>query len=174
MLFQGQYRFVGTHADRVKRLTAEFDAGRHRVFATVHEVFQLAPIVGFLYKKKADLNRDMPGDISIFDAEMSRHKDVFQFNYQLIMLLDDDHAADFDVRVDKAFKDYGTDKAKPDEDLYESYVRGGVDVLYEKLIEPSSSPDDYIKNLYEFMEDFGLRYGQNADEILDLCQIARS
>lgn len=173
MLFQGQYRFFGTHADRVKRLTAEFDTGKHKLFGTVHEVFQLAPVVGFVYKRKANVNRDVPGDISIFDAEMSRHKDVFQFNYQLIMLLDADYAADFDTRVDKAFKDYGTDKAKPDEDLYESYVRGGVDVLYEKLIEPSNSPDDYTKNLYEFMEDFESRYGQNADEILDLCRIAR-
>ena len=90
------------------------------------------------------------------------------------MLLDADYAADFDTRVDKAFKDYGTDRAKPDEDLYESYVRGGVDVLYEKLIEPSNAPDDYTKNLYTFMEDFESRYGQNADEILDLCRIARS
>jgi|LSQX01.3.fsa_nt_gb hypothetical protein len=173
MLFQGQYRFWGTHADRVKRLTAEFDTGKHKLFRTVHEVFQLAPIVGFLNKRKADLNRDVPGDISIFDAEMSRHRDVFQFNYQLIMLLDADYEADFNARVDKAFKYYGTDKAKPDEELYESYVRGGVDVLYEKLIEPSNSPDDYTKNLYEFMEDFEKRYGQSADEILDLCRIAR-
>jgi len=174
MLFQGQYRFFGTHADRVKKLTAEFDSSKHKMFGTVHEVFQLAPVVGFLYKRKAALNRDIPGDISIFDAEMSRHRDVFQFNYQLIMILDEEYVADFDARVDKAFKFYGTEQAKPDEDLYESYVRGGVDILYEKLIENSKSPDDYTKNLYEFMEDFESRYGQSADEIYDLCKIARS
>lgn len=174
MLFRGQYRFFGTHADRVKKLTAEFDSNKHKLFGTVHEVFQLAPVVGFLYKRKADLNRDVPGDISIFDAEMSRHKDVFQFNYQLIMLLDIEHATDEDARVDKAFKFYGTEQAKPDEDLYESYVRGGVDVLFEKLIAQSGSPDDYTQYLYEFMEDFESRYGQSADEIFDLCKIARS
>lgn len=173
MLFQGQYRFFGTHADRVKRLTSEFDANKHKLFSTVHEVFQLAPIVGFLYKRRAGLNRDIPGDISVFDAEMSRHKDIFQFNYHLIILLDEEHEPNFETRVDKAFKFYGTDKAAPDEELYERYVRGGVDVLYEKLIESSTSPDDYIKNLYEFMEDFESRYGQNTDEILDLCRIAR-
>jgi len=174
MLFQGQYRFFGTHADKVKKLTAEFDSNKHKLFGTVHEVFQLAPVVGFLYKRKASLNRDVPGDISIFDAEMSRHRDVFQFNYQLIMLLDIEHAADEDIRVDKAFKFYGTEQAKSDEDLYESYVRGGVDILYEKLITQSESPDDYTKNLYEFMEDFESRYGQSADAIYDLCKIARS
>lgn len=174
MLFQGQYRFFGTHANRVKKLTSEFDVNKHKLFSSVHEVFQLSPIVGFLYKRKADLNKDIQGDTSIFDAEMSRHRDVFQFNYQLVILLDKEHEPNFENRVDRAFRFYGTDKAASDEDLYEQYVRGGVDVLYEKLIELSRSPDDYIKNLYEFMADFELRYGQNTDEILDLCRIARS
>ncbi len=173
MLFQGQYWFYGTHADRVKKLIAEFDS-KHKLFSYNHEVYQLAPIVGFLYKRKAEQNKDNGSDTSIFPDQISNYKDVFQFNYQLIMLLDVDNAADFDTRVDKAFRFYGTEQANHDEDLYESYVRGGVDVLYEKLIEPSNSPDDYTKNLYEFMEDFESRYGQNADEILDLCRIARS
>lgn len=173
MLFQGQYWFYGTHADRVKKLTAEFD-GKVKLFSYNHEVYQLAPIVGFLYKRKAKQNRDNGSDTSIFADQISNYKDVFQFNYQLIMLLDTENAADFDDRVDKAFRLYGTEQAKPDEDLYESYVRGGVDVLYEKLIEPSNAPDDYTKNLHEFMEDFESRYGKNADEILDLCRIARS
>ena len=172
MLFQGQYWFHGTHADNVKRLTAEFD-GKHKLFSYNHEVYQLAPIVGYLYGRKAEQNRKGDSTTSIFPDQISSYKDVFQFNYQLIMLLDEDHEPDFDARVDKAFRFYGTDKAVPDEELYESYVRGGVDVLYEKLIEPSKSADDYIKNLYEFMEDFESRHGQSADEIYDLCKIAR-
>lgn len=173
MLFQGQYWFYGTHADRVKRLTAEFD-GRHKLFSYNHEVYQLAPIVGFLFTRKSDLNRVGGSDTSIFAEQMSNYKEIFQFNYQLIMLLDADHSADFDARVDKAFRIYGTEQAKPDEELFEAYVRGGVDVLYEKLIEPSNSPDDYTKHLYEFMEDFESRYGQSDAGILDLCRLARS
>ncbi|CAM4158409.1 hypothetical protein [Saccharibacillus endophyticus] len=174
MLFQGQYRFLGTHADKAKKLTSEFDTNKHKLFSNGYEVFQLAPIVGFLYKRKANQNRDIPGDYSIFDEQMSRYNDIFQFHYHLIILLDEEHEPNFEIRVDKAFKFYGTDRAAPDEELYEQYLRGGVDVLYEKLIEPSTSADDYTKNLYEFMKDFEFRYGQNTDEILDLCQIARS
>ena len=186
MLFQGQYWFRGTHADKVKRLTAEFDSHdggiygnekelvkRPKLFQYVHEVYQLAPIVGFLYGKKADENRENGSDISIFAEQMSTWKEVFQFNYYLIMLLDANHEPDFDARVDKAFRHFGTDNALLDEALYESYVRGGVDVLYEKLIEPSTSPDDFVKNLYDFMEEFEDRYGQSAEEVLDLCKIAR-
>lgn len=187
MLFQGQYWFRGTHADKVKKLTAEFDSHeeglfnsekdivkRPKLFQYVHEIYQLAPIVGFLYRRKADLNRENNSDISIFAEQMSIYREVFQFNYHLIMLLDAEYESNFDERVDKAFRYYGTEKATADEELYESYVRGGIDVLYDKLIEPSKSPDDYTKNLYDFMEDFKDRYGQSASEVLDLCQIARS
>lgn len=172
MLFQGQYMFYGTHADKVKKLTAEFD-GKHKLFMYNHEVYQLAPIVGFLYRRKAEPNKDNGSDTSIFPDQISKYKDVFQFNYQLIMLLDTDNAADIDSRIDKAFRLFGTDQAKVDEDLYESYVRGGIDVLYEKLIEASNSPDDYPNKLYDFFKDLESRYGQNDDEILDLCSIAR-
>ncbi|MCL2063951.1 MAG: hypothetical protein FWG98_06225 [Candidatus Cloacimonetes bacterium] len=168
MLFQSQYRFFGTHADKVVKLTAEFE-GQHKLFSFNHEVYQLAPIVGFLYNRKAEKNREGGKDTSIFAEQMSNYKDVFHFNYQLIMLVDKNHEPDFDTRVDKAFRFYGTDKANIDEELYESYVLGGVDVLYEKLIENSKAPEDYINNLYAFLKDFETRYGQIADEIYKLC-----
>lgn len=173
MLFHGQYWFYGTHADRVKKLTAEF-GGKHRLFSHNHEIYQLAPIVGFLYNRKADQNRVNNSDTSIFPDQISSYKDIFQFNYYLIMLLDANHEPDFDARVDKAFRSVGTDNANPDEELYEAYVRGGIDILFEKLVEHSSSPDDYIKNLYDFVKDFESRYDQNANEIYDLCHIAKS
>ena len=170
MLFQSQYRFHGTHADKVTKLTAEF-SDKHKLFSYTHEIYQLAPIVGYLYQRKAAQNNENGKVENIFLEQISRYRDVFEFNYRLIMLLDKNHEPDFETRVDKAFRLYATEKAKPDEILYEEYVRGGVDVLYEKLIEQST---DYVKNLYEFMEDFESRHGQNVDEILDLCQIARS
>jgi len=90
------------------------------------------------------------------------------------MLLDKKHEPDFDKRVDKAFRFYGKEQAIPDEERYESFVRGGVDILYEKLIEPSNTEEDYLNNLYDFMEEFEERYGQSSDEIIDLCRLARS
>ena len=69
---------------------------------------------------------------------------------------------------------YEKEEAKPDEELFEQYVRGGVDILYEKLIESATIPEDYIKNLYDFMEEFDDRYNVSAEGISDLCNLARS
>jgi len=98
------------------------------------------------------------------------------FNYRLIMILDKNHEADFNERLNKAFRYYGSDKAATDEELYESYVRGGVEVLYEKLIANATNPEDYLMNLYDFMEEFDERYNGtvSTDSIIDLCQLARS
>lgn len=58
-----------------------------------------------------------------------------------------------------------------DEERFDSYVRGGVDVLYEKLIEGSNDSGDYINRLYEFVEEFNDRFNSeiDPDDILKLC-----
>ena len=48
------------------------------------------------------------------------------------MLLDSEYEPDEQKRLDKAFRHLGQDE---DLDLFDQYVLGGVDVLYEKLIE---------------------------------------
>jgi hypothetical protein len=173
MLFKGDYSFRGTHADKVIELTASFDDKGNKLFIRNLDVYLLAPIVGFLYGRKADLDATGKTTNILYDA-MSKETTTLWFNYRLIMLLDSGNEPDFEQRVEKAFRQYGQEQAKPDEEVYESYVRGGVDLLYEKLIATASAPEDYLKNLYEFMEEFEERYGQNSEEILNLVQLARN
>jgi hypothetical protein len=172
MLFNRDYSFRGTHADKVVELTATFDDKGNKLFNRNLDVYLLAPIVGFLYGRKSDLDASGKNTNILFDA-MSKETTTLWFNYRLIMLLDKDNEDDFDQRVEKAFRNYGSEQAKDDEELYESYVRGGVDILHEKLIASANRPEDYLKNLYEFMEEFEERYGQSADEILNLVKLAK-
>ena len=82
------------------------------------------------------------------------------FNFRLIMLLDDEYEPDVKKRIDKAFRYMGKDPK--DEELFNSYVRGGVDVLYEKLIEKASDPSDYIGNLLDFIDDFNEKFNKQV------------
>ena len=173
MIFNGNYQFRGTHADKVNRLTGAFNKANNQLFARNLDVYVLAPIVGFLYNRTAAQTTGS-SPANVLYEQISRELHSLWFNYRLIMLLDKRYEPDFDKRVDKAFRSYGKEQALPDEEHYEEYVRGGVDVLYEKLIESSNSEDDYLNNLYSFMEKFEERYGQNSDEIVGLCRLARS
>jgi len=173
-MFDKEYSFRGIHAERVIKLTAKFDRD-NQLFARNLDVYMVAPIIGFLYGRKADLDKGTE-TTKIFPDILIREQPNLKFNYRLIMLLDKENEPNFDERMNKAFRYYSSEKAQCDEQLYEQYVRGGVDVLYEKLIETASTSDDYLKNLYDFLEEFDERYNQaiSTDSILDLCRLARS
>lgn len=172
-MFDREYSFRGIHAERVNKLTAKFDDST-KLFERNFDVYIIAPIVGFMYGRKADIDRESDETTKIWADLLMKEKPNLMFNYRLIMLLDKENEPNLDKRIDKAFRLYEKEEAKPDEELYEQYVRGGVDVLYEKLMENAESPEDYIKNLYDFIEEFNERYNVSAEGISDLCSLARS
>ena len=175
-MFDKEYSFKGPHADKVNKLTAKFD-DKNQFFKRNYDVYYMAPIVGFLYQRKAKPDN---GDGSIkptkiFSEILINNQDDLIMNYRLIMLLDKHNAPDIETRVDKAFRLFNSDAAAPDEELYDQYVLGGVDVLYEKLVENVRSSEDYLRNLYDFLEEIDDRYYQSIDtnQIDELCKLAK-
>lgn len=175
-MFDKQYRFRGRHALRVDALTSVFDnESKAKIFDRNVDVYANAPLVGFLYGRTADLddtrnpetnqvyNQNVMGDRVIYSQE------ELIFNFRLIMLLDKAYEPDEDSRINKAFRHMG--EAPADEARFDSYVRGGVDVLYEKLIEGVSSSDEYVMRLYDFVEEFQEKFNDemSIEDILKLC-----
>ena len=175
-MFDKQYRFKGIHAVRVDALTSVFDEiSKAKLFERNVDVYTNASLVGFLYGRRADIdetknpennqvyNQNVMGDRVIYSQE------ELMFNFRLIMLLDKEYEPDEDKRIDKAFRYMGENP--DDEKRFDSYVRGGVDVLYEKLIEGASAPEDYVNNLYEFIEEFQEKFNEDVsnEDILKLC-----
>ena len=174
-MFDKEYVFKGTHADKVTRLTAKFD-DKNQLFKRNYDVYLLAPIVGFLYQNKAEANSGEQKPTKIFPEILIQNQDDLAFNYRLIMLLDKKYEPNLEKRIDKAFRDYNTERAKNDEALFDSYVLGGVDIIYEKLMGNNArTSEDYLKNLYLFMEEVDERYNQTIDGlgIDELCKLAR-
>ena len=177
-MFDKQYRFRGRHAVRVDKLTGIFDSvSKAKLFERNIDVYANAPLVGFLYGRMADVDDEMnPETNQVYNQNVMGDRVIYSqeeltFNFRLIMLLDRDYEPDEEKRIDKAFRHMGDDP--DDEARFDSYVRGGVDVLYEKLIDGASSPDDYVTRLYDFVEEFQERFNEdiNGDEILKLCSV---
>ena len=72
------------------------------------------------------------GTTKIFADIQMKNSDDLNFNYRLIMLLDKENESDSEKRIEKAFRGI---KNENDELLYNQYVLGGVEVLYENIIE---------------------------------------
>ena len=175
-MFDKQYRFRGRHAVRVDKLTGVVDSdSKAKLFDRNVDVYTNAPLVGFLYGRRAEIdNEKNPETNQVYNQNVMGDRVIYSqeeltFNFRLIMLLDKDYEPDEDKRIDKAFRHMGDDPA--DEERFNSYVRGGVDVLYEKLIEGASSLDDFISRLYDFIEEFHERFHEetNVEEILKMC-----
>lgn len=173
-MFDKEYSFTGKHADMVNNLTKSFDNKKNSFFKTNYEVYILAPIIGFLYNRKSDPDKTTESKpTKIFLKQLINNADDLWFNYALIMLLDTKNEPDLEKRIEKAFRRLENES---DEELFESYVRGGVEVLYEKLMDGVTNPEDYPNRLYDFLEEFDERYNQDIDldSILELCMKAKS
>ena len=124
----------------------------------------------FLYGRKGIKNSD--GNVSfqnIFPEQMIHASDQLKFILRLILLLDKEYEPDEAKRIDKAFRYFGTEE---DLALFDQYVLGGVEVLYEKLIEGANGPDEYIERLYDFVEEFNDRFnsGISNEDIVNLSR----
>lgn len=173
-MFDKQYRFFGSHAEKVNALTAVFDEdSKATLFQHNYDVYINAPIVGFLYKRKATRDKDAgkKNNVtqSIFAEQVIDNSDQLKYNLRLILLLDAQYEPDEQTRLDKAFRHLGEDDR--DLALFDKYVLGGVDVLYEKLIEGPNTPDAYLGRLFDFLEEFHERFNAeiSQQDILTLC-----
>ena len=76
-------------------------------------------------------------------------------NFRLIMLLDNKAEPDIEKRIDYAFRINNDADLKDQMDLYDSYVRGGVEVLYEGIIGAgATTAQDVLGNLMDFLDDY--------------------
>lgn len=175
-MFRKQYRFRGRHALRVDQLTNVFDEeSKAKLFNRNIDVYANAPLVGFLYRRTAEIDYTKNPETNqvysenVMGDRVIESEEELTFNFRLIMLLDNEHEPDENKRIDKAFRSTGDDPQ--DEARFDSYVRGGIDVLYEKLIEGASKPDEYIDKLYDFIEEFQERFNSEIsdDDIMQLC-----
>lgn len=175
-MFDKQYRFRGRHALRVDKLTAVFDQeSKAKLFDRNVDVYANAPLVGFLYGRMAEpddlknpetnqvYNQNVMGDRVIYSQE------ELTFNFRMIMLLDKAYEPDEEKRINKAFRHMGEDPQ--DIERFDEYVRGGVDVLYEKLIEGVTEPDEYVRRLFDFVDEFQDKFNDeiSKETILSLC-----
>lgn len=173
-MFDKEYSFRGKHSEMVSKLTSSFNRDNAKLFDRVLDAYIMAPLIGFLYSRKGELDKS-EGDKKIFLSQLVKGQTALWFNYRLIVLLDQNHEPDMQKRIDKAFRIYNSERAADDEALFEEYVLGGIEVLYEKLIVPAKKEDDYFENLIYFIEEINERYNQkiDSDSIYDLVELAR-
>lgn len=164
MMFDREYYFYGKHADMVRKLTTNWnDEIGASVFERNLDVYEIAPIIGWIYNRKAAEERDENNKTRIFRDKIHDDRQQLLFNYRNLMLLIGEKL-DCEERMEIAFRmdDKDVERKKYDE-LYNSYVLGGVEILYETIFNNASRPEEYLMNFYELLEELEVRiYGKDV------------
>jgi hypothetical protein len=173
-MFDKEYTFRGTHAFKVRSMVKKDSDSKFPIFDRNMDIYLIAPIVGFMYGRTSSIDTSNNNKTDIFPDIIMKNREELLFNYRLIMLLTEKYEPNLKERITKAFNPYNNEKLIDDEKFYNSFVLGGVDVLYEKLVENAITLDDCLNNLYDFIEDFNERYGDkvNKDDLSDLFLLA--
>lgn len=164
-MFDGDYTITGKHATYLKYLAAknarddeDGATSSAKIFERYIDVYMNAAIWGLLYSRTAPKDNTSDSRARIYADAFSKERDNCVFLYRMVMLLDKTSEIDSTERVNRTFR-YDSDKEKEAEfqnnlELFNSYVRGGIEQMYEEFTSGCSTRDDYLNKVYEIMTDF--------------------
>jgi len=152
-LFDNEIEINGKYATMVRFLKE--DVG---VFATFREAYLTSAIIGFLNKtKETNDNSDKVQAASIFPSELNKRKYDLKLLYRIIMLVEDNPNFTIEDYMNRAFRDDAEegnhDNLKANMNLFNSYVCGGLEFLYNKF-KDFDKVDDIVNTLYEYVHTF--------------------
>ena len=149
-IFNHTYEIKGKHAELVRKIAAQDKLDCRNI-----DVFFISAALGIVRNLKADIDLKTKTEPAKIDVEqMARYGDDIEFFYKLLMLTDKKYCSSADERCNKAFRHLGTDKAEKDELYFTRVMLGGLDFLYEQILENTSSKKDVFNNICDFMETF--------------------
>ena len=172
-LFRSQVRFFGKHGQYLEALTPSNDKAKQRelpdieknkyLFDTVVDVYAIAPLVGFLYQRKAERDGG-ESNKNIMEGALATHYDKLIFSYELLMILDKSSEPDLNERIRRAFQ-ANDELTASGLAVFNDYARGGIEVLYEELIASASSPESLANNLIDFVDDFNDKFIEATSDL---------
>lgn len=176
-MFDHDITFYGKHADYLRKLAPSKIAGDsltqgYTVFNSNIDIITAAPLVGLMFNRKSD--RDLNNGITknnIFLQQVVKVSAQLRLSFRILMLLANDENLSDEERINRAFRyESNPEKLKPLEDLFFQYMRGGIEVLYERLIKDSTSVDDDINNIFSFVEECkNMAKGVSKDDLAAMC-----
>lgn len=169
MIFDKNIIIVGKHSAYIDLLKEKGFFKRHL------DAYINAAVVGYHYNRlgiednKSELYKDKR--TQIHTEQLIGESVILEFIYRLIMLLDKKDEISIEDRISRAFREDSieeiNDKHLQNMAVFKSYVLGGIEVLYEKIIEKGATDQDLMKNAYEFVKEQHISFTNvNADEVL--------
>ena len=166
--FESNLEFYGKHAEYLQALApdrkVEVSLRKQTIFNSMIDAVIAASLIGFVCNRKSKEDKSTNSKKTIFYDTMRSKHDILIRNYRIIMLLDDKNNSDVETRINRAFRyDNNDEKRKPGLEIFYSYILGGLEILYENLLENSTKEIDDYMNCCDFIDD----YETFSDDVFD-------
>lgn len=148
--FNRTLEIKGKHADMIRKLTNADALNCDNI-----EIFIICISIGINRGLKAEIDPDSKStNVKILSEQMVNHSDEIDFFYKLLMLSDSKYCPSSEERCNKAFRYIGTELGQKDENHFIKTMLGGLEFLYEQIMENTSSRNDIFNNICDFVETF--------------------
>ena len=152
-MFDKDYTLAGRHA-----VYAKFLKDDAKLYSTIVDVYMNGAVFGLLYSRRADRDTSSKAEATVFADAFASRRTKCMFLYRLAMLLGSDDSLTAEEKVDRAFRDDADaehpERLEADLRLFHEYVRGGIDVMYERFVQSGDNRDEYLENAMDFMREF--------------------
>ena len=152
-MFENDYALTGKHATYVKSLV------NAKLYKRYIDVYMNGAVFGLLHNRTAPVDKDSSDRARIYADAFANCRMECVFLYRLVILLEKSSKLESPERIDRAFRDDANEddpeKLKQNLELFNSYVRGGIEEIYEEFIDGhGTTPEEYLDRAMEVMEQF--------------------
>lgn len=155
-MFTGDIYIRGKYATYLKYLSQKTEKNDKKekvagVFERMIDVYMTAAIVGVNYGLRRDDENTNSDTVKIFADVVNREQDNLISIFRIVMLVDNSTGLSADEKIARAFKAPDTSENMK---LFNAYVRGGIEWLYEQFTDGATTRDEYISKIHEVVESF--------------------
>lgn len=165
-MFENDYSLTGKHATYLKFLAVKnakddpesATVSSARIFERYIDVYMNAAVWGLLYSRTAKKDTTSDDKARVYADAFANERENCVFLYRILMLLDKTVDISPEERVDRSFRyDTQPDKEgafRENMELFNDYVRGGIELMYEQFTDGCTTHDDYLNKTYEILTTF--------------------
>ena len=155
-MFTGDILIKGKYATYLKYLSQKTEKNDHKekvagVLERHIDVYMTAAVVGLTYGLRNEEDSGNPETVKMHaDAVINEQENLISI-FRMVMLVDNSENLTADEKINRAFKEPDTPENMK---LFNSYVRGGLEWLYEQFTSGATTRDEYLAKIYEIVDNF--------------------
>lgn len=153
-MFESDFTMIGKHATYMK-----FLVNNAKLYERYIDVYLNGAVFGLLYNRTAEKDKESKDTADIPASVFNHCRGDCMFLYRLVLLLDQSGNLDSTQKIDRTFRDDALDqtseKVVSNLELFNAYVRGGIEQMYELFIDNHGiTEDDYLERAITVMREF--------------------